>query len=138
MEDMSDKCSVLKGALLEKTFAKTTVAPVQKNLSSVAALVDTGHEVEINRTCGIQRQDCGNTSAESVARADGLRTGAVCDGAKTLAMTSMLLKSVSETQWHGNRTLEVKRFLKLTMSWHASQGTSAAREQADWTDTNGR
>ena len=31
------------------TFAKTTVAPVQKNLSSFAALVDTGHEVAFQK-----------------------------------------------------------------------------------------
>ena len=57
--------------LLENMFAKTTVAPVQKNLLSVAALMDIGHGVtvkkEINSVCGIQGQD-GNASAESAER----------------------------------------------------------------------
>ena len=41
---MSDTDLVLK-ELLGNTFAKRTGGPVQKNLLSVAALVDTGYEV---------------------------------------------------------------------------------------------
>ena len=48
MKDMSDNSPVLKGPL-GNTFAKTTVALVQKNLLSVAALVDTGHKVNLKR-----------------------------------------------------------------------------------------
>ena len=117
-----DKCSVIKGWTSRNTFAKTTVAPVQKNL------VDTGHEVEINRSCGIQGQDCGNTSAEWHVR-DGLRAGAVCDGAKTLEMTSVLLKSVSETQWHGEQEFRGETIPGSASKERAPQG------KADWTDT---
>ena len=45
---MGDTYVVLKG-LCGNTLAKTTVAPVQKNLLSVTALVDTGHEVTFRK-----------------------------------------------------------------------------------------
>ena len=45
---MGDKQLVPK-RYLRNTFAKTTVAPVQKNLLSVAALVDTGHDVTLRK-----------------------------------------------------------------------------------------
>ena len=44
VEDLGAKNLVLKGPL-GTTYAATTVAPVQKNLLSVAAMVDAGHEV---------------------------------------------------------------------------------------------
>ena len=44
MEDFDTKNLVLKEPL-GMTYATTTVAPVQKNLLSVAAMVDAGHEV---------------------------------------------------------------------------------------------
>ena len=70
VEDLGNNLSLLKW-LLGNTYAKTAVALVQKNLLSVAALVDTGHKVvfkKINRLCGMQGQDGDNTSAESVER----------------------------------------------------------------------
>ena len=44
VEDLGAKNLVLKGPL-GTTYAATTVAPVQKNLLSVAAMVDAGNEV---------------------------------------------------------------------------------------------
>ena len=44
VEDMGTKNLVLKGPL-GMTYTATTVAPVQKNLLSVAAMIDAGHEV---------------------------------------------------------------------------------------------
>ena len=120
MEDMIDKCSVLKGWTSRKHVCENDGCTSAEELVVICSIgrhwPRSRVPEKINRTCDIQGQDCGNTSAEWHAR-DGLRAGAVCDGAKTLEMTSMLLKSVSETQWHGNRSLEVKRFLKLIMSW---------------------
>ena len=44
VESLGTKNLVLKGPL-GMTYVATTVAPVQKNLLSVAAMVDAGHEV---------------------------------------------------------------------------------------------
>ena len=67
-----NKYLVFKGPL-GNMFAKTTVTLVQNNLLSFAALVDAGLDTKslsrkINRTCSIQGQDGGNTSAESRER----------------------------------------------------------------------
>ena len=49
VEDLGSKNLVLKGPL-GMTYAATTVAPVQKNPLSVAAMIDAGHEVVFRKS----------------------------------------------------------------------------------------
>ena len=55
MQDLGDKYSLLKGSI-RSAFAKQMVAVAQKKLLSVAALVDSGHEVALKKdeSCVLQ------------------------------------------------------------------------------------
>ena len=103
--------------------------------SAEAFVVDTGHEVTFTRDQSFVWQEGDNPSAESVERTRGTSLWrAVCDGIdryhaaqlcmfhwdqglKTMRTQEVILRSVSETQWHENRNSGVRQFLFLTMSW---------------------
>ena len=135
VEDMGDKYSVLKGPL-GNTLAKTTVAPVQKNL--LWALVDSGHEVKfkkdqscvwhpgtgrwqhIRRVRGKYEMDFALEPFAAAPRIPKWHAPAQqClppwdPGLWTMSL-HVVWMNVPETQLHESRNSEVKRFLKLTL-----------------------
>ena len=142
---LGDKCSVLKGSL-GSTFAK--MEPVQKNLLSFAGLVDSD-EVTFKkdpRVAPWKGTVAQHPSSSPRNVRDGLRTGVVRDGTEDPEMTGtrppsdtcpagdLSLQttsrqvdrmSVSEAQLHDNRNSDVKRFLKLALSWQCKPAERA-------------
>ena len=144
VEDMGAKYLVLRGPL-------ETPRPKRRlHLCTVAALVDTGHDVTFvapkHKTAATHPQSPWNVR-------DGLRAGAVFDGPENLEMTGIrsprdacktgtrtwkrrgggqvVWRCVSETQLHENKNSEMPRFREVGS---ASRGTIVAdsQEQTNW------